>query len=60
MIRTSRIMNYPAIHEMSWKANLLARAAFIALTDDMARELCEAEAQAMLDYLWDLGFRPKT
>ncbi|WP_157098851.1 MULTISPECIES: hypothetical protein [Novosphingobium] len=57
-IGTPRILNYPLIHETSWKANLLARAALVALSDDGARELVEIEAQAMLDYLWDIGFRP--
>lgn len=57
-IGTPRILNHPLIHEISWKANLLKRAALVALSDDGARELVEIEAQAMLDYLWDIGFRP--
>lgn len=49
---------YYNFHELSWKANVLARTTMLALNDDTMREAAYSEIQAMLDYLWALNFRP--
>lgn len=47
------------LHQTSWRAGLLARATFMALGHEALRWDAKSEAQAMLEHLWALGFRPR-
>ncbi|WP_343615461.1 hypothetical protein [Novosphingobium sp.] len=53
-------LTFSDLHETSWKAQLLSRAAMNAIDhrEDARRKIATNEAQSLLDHLWRLGFRP--
>ncbi len=51
-------MTHADLHEVSWKAQLLAQAARSALGAMDIPGAAVAEAEAMMDLLWRLGVRP--
>lgn len=51
-------MTHANLHEVSWKAQLLAQAARSALGATDIPGAAVAEAEAVMDLLWRLGFRP--
>ncbi|WP_206241230.1 hypothetical protein [Novosphingobium terrae] len=51
-------MTHADLHEVSWKAQLLAQAAKSVLGEMETGKATMAEGQAMFDLLWRVGFRP--
>jgi len=51
-------MTHCDLHEVSWKAQLLSHAARSALNMADIPSAAMGEAQAVLDLLWRVGFRP--
>lgn len=51
-------MTHCDLHEVTWKAQLLAHAARSALGTADSPGAGVGEAQAVLDLLWRVGFRP--
>jgi uncharacterized protein YjiS (DUF1127 family) len=59
-IHAAKVLNHNDLHETSWRATMLARAALLALSDETITDQTDVHAQAMLEHLWTLGFRPRS
>lgn len=53
-----KTLSFPDLHDLTWKAQLLARSSRFAIGQSDMQDQVEFDAQAMLDHLWELGFRP--